>query len=72
MVVRVGSCKIKVDSYSPPVLKVKCAKFHQTWSNTAYKTNKPTNEQFYIPGVEWILVHRHFTCKCKNPGILTP
>jgi hypothetical protein len=24
----------------------------------------------YIPGVEWILVHRHFTCKTKNPRIL--
>jgi hypothetical protein len=26
----------------------------------------------YIPGVEWILVHRHFTCKSTNPRILAP
>jgi hypothetical protein len=26
----------------------------------------------YIPGVEWILVHRHFTCKSKIPRILAP
>jgi hypothetical protein len=26
----------------------------------------------YLPGVEWILVHRHFTCKSKNPRILAP
>jgi hypothetical protein len=25
-----------------------------------------------IPGVEWILVHGHFTCKSKNPRILAP
>jgi hypothetical protein len=26
----------------------------------------------YILGVEWILVHRHFTCKSKNSRILAP
>jgi hypothetical protein len=26
----------------------------------------------HIQGVEWILVHWHFTCKSKNPGILAP
>jgi hypothetical protein len=25
-----------------------------------------------IPGVEWILLHRHFTCKSENPRILAP
>jgi hypothetical protein len=34
MVVGVGSCKIKVHSNFPPVLKVKCAKFHQNLSKT--------------------------------------
>jgi hypothetical protein len=55
MVVRVGSCKIKVNSYSPPVLKVKCAKFHQNWSKTVdlhtKQTNQPTTIQFYIQSV---------------------
>jgi hypothetical protein len=27
---------------------------------------------FHIQGVEWTLVHRHFTCKSKNPRILAP
>jgi hypothetical protein len=26
----------------------------------------------YIQGVEWILVHRHFTCNSENPLILAP
>jgi hypothetical protein len=25
-----------------------------------------------IQGVEWILVHRHFTCNSENPLILAP
>jgi hypothetical protein len=38
---------------------------------------KKTNENMYglgiyIPGVEWMLVHRHFTCKSKNSRILAP
>jgi hypothetical protein len=47
MVVGVGSCKIKLDSNYPTVLKVKCAKFHQNWSKTVdlhtKQTNQPTN-----------------------------
>jgi hypothetical protein len=43
MVVGVGSCKIKVDSNFPPVLKVKCAKFHQNWSKTVDLYTKQTN-----------------------------
>jgi hypothetical protein len=52
MVVGVGSYKIKVDSNFPPVLKIKCAKFHQNWSKTVdlytKQTNKQTDIQFYI------------------------
>jgi hypothetical protein len=29
-------------------------------------------ESVCIPGVEWILVHRHFTCKSGDPRTLTP
>jgi hypothetical protein len=34
MVVGVGLCKIKVDSYFLLVLKIKCTKFHQDRSKT--------------------------------------
>jgi hypothetical protein len=26
----------------------------------------------YLPGVEWILVHRRFPCNSKNPRMLAP
>jgi hypothetical protein len=74
VVVGVGVCKIKVDSNFSPVFKVKCTKFHQDRSKTVDLHTKQTNKQTFsfIPGVEWILVHRHFTCKSKNPRILAP
>jgi hypothetical protein len=46
--VGVGSCsKIKVDSNFPPVLKVKCVKFHQNWNKTVDLYTKQTNKQTF-------------------------
>jgi hypothetical protein len=54
-VVGVGSRKIKVNCNFPPVLKVKWAKFHQSWGKTVdlhtKQTNQPTTIQFYIQSV---------------------
>jgi hypothetical protein len=36
------------------------------------KLNDTQKRKKAIPGVEWILVHRHFTYKSKNPRILAP
>jgi hypothetical protein len=33
---------------------------------------KLINVTFIIQGVEWILVHRHFTCNSENSLILAP
>jgi hypothetical protein len=54
MVVGVGFCKIKVDSNSLLVLKIKCTKFHQDRSKTVDLHIKYTNRHsvFYI--------HRYF------------
>jgi hypothetical protein len=43
MVVVVGFCKIKVDSYFLIVLKIKCTKFHQDLSKTVDLHTKYTN-----------------------------
>jgi hypothetical protein len=43
MVVRVGFCKIKVDSNFLLVLKIKCTKFHQDRSKTVDLHTKNTN-----------------------------
>jgi hypothetical protein len=43
MVVVVGFCKIKVDSYFLIVLKIKCTKFHQDLSKTIDLHTKYTN-----------------------------
>jgi hypothetical protein len=43
MVVVVGFCKIKVDSYFLIVLKIKCTKFYQDLSKTVDLHTKYTN-----------------------------
>jgi hypothetical protein len=62
MVVGVGSCKIIVHSNFPPVLKAKCAKFHQNESKTVdlytKQTNKPTNKQTNKQTFSFIYVYR--------------
>jgi hypothetical protein len=47
MVVRVGFCKIKVDSNFLLVLKIKCTKFHQDRSKTVDLHTKYTNTQTF-------------------------
>jgi hypothetical protein len=47
MVVRVGFCKIKVDSNFLLVLKIKCTKFHQDRSKTVDLHTKYTNKQTF-------------------------
>jgi hypothetical protein len=47
MVVRVGFCKIKVDSNFLLVLKIKCTKFYQDRSKTVDLHTKYTNKQTF-------------------------
>jgi hypothetical protein len=55
MVVVVGFCKIKVDSYFLIVLKIKCTKFHQDLSKTVDLHTKYTNRHsvLYITDIDW-------------------
>jgi hypothetical protein len=41
-------------------------------SSTLWRIYSMLRSYLSIAGVQWILVHRHFTSKSKNPRILTP
>jgi hypothetical protein len=63
MVVGVGFCKIKVDSYFLLVLKIKCTKFHQDRSRTVDLHPKYTNRHSVLYNyidIDCILLFSHF------------
>jgi hypothetical protein len=43
---------------------------HQMREESFHRGEVKEMKRFSMQGVEWILVHRHFTCNSKNPGII--
>jgi hypothetical protein len=43
-----------------------------SYSSNSTEIENIIKQTLHIPGVEWILVHKHFMCKNKNSRILAP
>jgi hypothetical protein len=67
-IISIGIKYTKSSKYLPPHEEV-ARKFFGFEEHSCTLHHTPTQ---YLPDVECILVHRHFTCKSKNPRILAP